>query len=776
MRNFLPPFLIGLYANIAQLALARFLFSTFHGNELHLGTILGFWLLGTALGGYWSGKRAPTPTTVLVLLLIAPWLSLAVLAISPRFLPPFAGNMLPFGPFLALVFLASLPPACASGALIPSLVHRSGASFAQAFSLESAGGFIGGILTAFVLEGRLAPVPALIALPVIPLLLLTVRLVYPWRQLTRICLHPDPAQLSLAEARQVLSAWPRLFQIRSRIRLLMAALFCLPLLLGFFGEPVRHKLQQYLWQHIHPGITLVGSFETPDQKVDLGEYHGQQSLFLDGSFAQSWPDPGRAEERIHPFMTAIASPGSLLVVGCPSPDLIDELAKYPGLRTVIVESDDPLRRFFADLASTSRANRIWHHEDPRVFLRRTNEFFDGILLLPADPSTLLANRLFTRTAFADMKARLAPGGIVGVSVTGTENYIGGSLERSLLTTYHTLRAVFPDLFAIPGDPIQFWAAAHPGTLATDPRALGARFTERRVPTLAFRDVSFENLLPPFRVTEVQQWLQRPLVVALNEDTHPAAFSLQIRLWDVFSGSQLGAVLERLEQVPPPLIFGISALLSLVFCVLPRLLPKSSGRVVLLGGTTFITGFAALFTELILLFLFQTRCGSMVQMLGFFFGLYMLGLSLGALLPGRFPANAGYDALLMVKTVQLGLLLLLWFALPQTHLHEMLPTAGFLFLFALTAGAEFLLLAGALKTPDAPPGADAGRLFCYDNLGAFLAALVAGPWLLPIVGLSHSLLLLLLLLAGNLGALLLSRSRLGAGATEAAAQNPGPAIT
>jgi len=656
---------------------------------------------GKVLGGGLDEVGPWSLRMLLWLMTAAPIFALMLLWEGIFWLPVHAGSFLPTVPVFLFVSGMILPLALPVGAFIPGLLRFESVTIGEVYGLEALGGFAGGVLFSLALAGS---APSFSTLAVLPLITLSAIVLLGGRRKTAGLL----------------------------------ALLWGPVVA--FGFPaIDRMLEERLWEHFHPGYSLESVFETPYQKIQVGDYSGQKSLFCNGSFAAAWPDPSKAEERAHSFLTVIPDPRRVLILGTPTPDLLDEFKKYVNLEITVAELDTKLLKYFSKLAKAN-SGLSFRDEDPRAFLKKHPGRFDGILLLPADPTTLVGNRLFTCEAFAEMGGALATQGVLMVSVAGTENYLGSEMEKVILSAHRALKASFKDVFALPGDPIGFWAAKMPGIIATDPQVLGKRFEARRIQTVCFQPLSFRNLLLPFRVDEVRGWLKRSSETSFNTDLHPFSFSCQLMLWDIYSNSRMSFLIGFFERLDLRAAFLMMAFVALAFFFWLRVAESGRGNVALLVSGIAISGAAGLLAEIVLMMLYQNRNGAMFKMVALFFGLYMLGLSAGAHL-GKAWGFSTFGRLLLLKASQLGIsgscFFLLW--LPEWHSGPVIGVA--IFLAAFLDGIEFPSVDAILKRQGVSASSSGGLLIFSDNFGALWVGFLSGVWLLPTLGLPGSLLLI-----------------------------------
>lgn len=712
--GFFVVFLAGIAANIAQIAVLRTVLGQFYGTELHLGTFLAVWLFGIAAGGRLAGALRPDVRAVITATAMAPAGSLLCFILGTAWiLPSAAGELLPFLPVCAVIAVAVLPLSIPVGALLPSLVQSDGdkpdARVDLLFALEAAGGAVGGSLFAFIAGGAADPVSLMFA-----------------------CAIVSAAALCLV--------------LKGRARG-AAGVFAVLLPLSTPVLPaVQMAMDGYLWKRFHSGYELVRSFDTSYQSVKIARYGGQYSLFLDNNFSMTWLDRPAAEQRIHSFFACLptsfpATGSSVLFVGIPSPDLVEECMKYNVQSIHIVDLDAALAKDMRALTPDDSRIR-WETADPRSYLRAHPGRFDAVLILPSDPTTLVGNRMFTREAIRDAVAALMAAGVVEYAVSGAENYLGGDLEQAILSLYRDLRAVSGQVFAVPGDPIRFRASRSSGMIATSPEELSNRFERRGIRTTSFKSALFSDLLLPFRVGELEQWLARAVPAPENTDARPAALSRQLHLWDIYSGSGIGAVLRLAERVDLgrallALVLFISLVILAVISGLVRLTPMGAAT-----ASVALSGFFGLAAEMMLLLTYQVRHGAMFGMAALFFALYMLGLSLGGFASRLFLPS--WRSIRTVKLAQLALAIGGALVLRQPDLHSINILGGMTFLIALVAGIEFPLLA---KLAGSSARAVAG-LVAADNIPAMFAAATSGVWMLPALGMDGSWLLLAVAIGGT----------------------------
>jgi spermidine synthase len=99
--------------------------------------------------------------------------------------------------------------------------------------------------------------------------------------------------------------------------------------------------------------------------------------------------------------------------------------------------------------------------DGRRFVQTARQTFDVVILDLPEPSTGALNRFYTEEFFREVRTVLNPGGILALGLPAAENYWSPELARRNGSIYHTLRAVFPHVLALPGETTYFLALRRP---------------------------------------------------------------------------------------------------------------------------------------------------------------------------------------------------------------------------------------------------------------------------------------------------------------------------
>jgi spermidine synthase len=733
----------------------RELIVVFYGNELSLGILLANWLLWTALGAStlgWVARRVRDPRRLMagLELAIALALPLTILAVraSKAAFQALPGELLGPGPMFLTSF-ATLSVFClisgglfAAGSRLYADARR--ASTAQATSavylLEAVGSGLGGVLASLLL-----------------------------------------IRFFSAFAIAALVAWLNLLAAGSigvrkttRRRVALGGLLVATLALPSAAHILEARSLALLWR----GLQLIEARNSVYGNLAVVQTGTSRSLFENGLRVLTVPDPAAAEEAVHYALLEHPAPKSLLLIGGGINGSLAQALQHPSLERVdYVELDptifDLAARYFPRVwAQLSQDSRVHIHSiDGRLFLKTTARTFDVVLVNLPDPYTAQLNRFYTAEFFREVAGRLNPGGIFSFQVTGAENYISPELADFLRCLEKTLKGVFPEVAAIPGDTVHFFAATQPGTLTTDANTLLARLHSRKLHTRYVREYYLPFRLSPDRMLDLQLHLESQEKTPVNHDFAPIAYYFDVALW---SGQFHGGWRQwflRLAGVKFGHLLGAVALVLSVFAVVVVIfdrrtsLSRGERRYRLVAGfCVFAMGFTLLGLEILLLLGFQALYGYVYHQLAILVALFMVGMAIGARLAlmgqSVSPAPSAATSTSRHDLGRLALFQLLAAVSPWalyalfTHLGGVGSPAGLFavsqILFpalALVAGvlggyqfpvASRLYFAGSGGSHQSP-----GALYGLDLMGACLGAVALSVYLVPVYGFLRTAMLMVL---------------------------------
>ncbi|NTV29615.1 MAG: fused MFS/spermidine synthase [Candidatus Omnitrophica bacterium] len=700
---FLSVFLLGFSSASAQILILRTLVASLYGNELIFVMALAAWLIGVAAGGWAGGAFRPRATGAG--LAVSGWLvvsgsfvPLTVLAARQVRLWLGVTPGLLLDPLTAGVCAAALvfPLSFFYGVLFPALVAGSdqvedGADASRVYAGEAAGLVAGGLVTTFFF------LPWLSSLGIAFFLLVA-------HLLAAALLSPAFRGPLLAGA--LLTAW-------------------------LLGSGTADRLDTLSRAAQWPGFRVVESRDTVYGNLELLEKDGELSLFENGLHVATTGDALSAEENVHYALLAHPAPRRLFMVGGGLAGGLGEALKHPGVSVDYVELDpaaiDLVRRHNPDVAAAMSEPRVRVlAADGRRFLRRSGGEYDVIILNLSDPLTLLVNRYYTVESFREAARHLAPGGILALSVTSSENYLNREGKEYLRILRRTLGQVFGEVRSVPGDRHIFLAAKAPGTISVEPDTLAARIKERGLKTRFVREAFFRFRLEAGRVAQAEKNMAGGTTV--NRDTGPAAFLAALVFWSTNFRTGFAAQVAAFRGQGVWLWF-FPLFLGALSCFSRQRRNMSSGLLVAAAGFCLMAG------QLAVVLAFQSFYGYVYAGIGIITALFMAGVFVGAGRAGK--VRAEQVPLVVSRTIAAAALLfvLTGAGLPivaRTGVDAVIAAglALFAFLAGGVGGAQFAL---AVQFTAADPR-QAGRLYAADVLGASLGALLAGIFFIPLWGL------------------------------------------
>ena len=737
--------LIGFTAVIAQIVLMRELIVVFYGNEISLGLMLASWLFWTAVGSGVAGRLAVRweKTHLLVAALQAlisvafPVTVWAVRSVRNLF-HPLPGEILGPGPMI-LTSLAILSFFCAisgclfaAGSRLYASMHRTSTATATGavYLLEALGSGIGGILASLALI-RYFPVFGITALLGLLNLLAAVYLAVPAGRYRRAAI---------------------------------AAL--LGILVFFLATGGAGRLEELSLTQLWRGYHLSATRNSVYGNLAVVETEGGRSLFQNGLDVCDVPDLAAGEEAVHFALLQHPSPRTLLLVGGGINGSLVQAFKHKTLEQIDYVELDPaildlarqyLQKEWAQIQADPRVRL--HHTDGRLFLKTTAATFDVIIINLPDPQTAQLNRFYTLEFFREAAGRLNADGIFSFQLRGAENYISPELADFLRCVNKTLRGVFPEVTAIPGDRVHFFAATSTGTVTADPLVLLARLRSRHLQTTYVREYYIPFRMMPDRMLDLDLQIRPGSETPVNRDFAPVAYYFDVVLWSAQFSQIYRRVFQSLAGVEFGTMLGWAGLILLVLAaILLSLRRKDPAGRASAAFCTAAMGFTLIGLEILLLLGFQAIYGYVYYQLAVVIAGFMAGMALGswgALRHAAGPVSPGAErremlvlaALQGLAAISPFLLYVLLDSLAQTHspLGLLVVTRILFPTLAVLAGAlggyQFPVASRVFFGNSVPGAGSPGTLYGFDLLGSCLGALVLSAYLVPVFGFLRTALLM-----------------------------------
>jgi len=735
-------FLAGFTSIAFQSLLFRRFFSGFDGNEWSLAVFFSTWLLWVGAGsvmarGMRRWMRRSNAAAFLLLLYIPAFVLQLFIIENARMLSGIAAyEAFSALSLLPIALLANAPVSLLTGILFVALVANNSSDetrehvASDVYIHEVAGSFVGGITVTLLLA---ATVSAMCVF------LLTALLIS-------------------------VSVWVLCFGKRCKkyfAGLLAAALtiVLLTILLTRSYVPVTTWLNRLAWDRTLPAEGYTGSFSTSDSLYLYGAFHEQFNVLAWNSVYETLPN---REEAVQIFAMALAQQPDarrLLVIGEGSYSVCKAFCMLSQIRDMIWLASDKkytaqLQRFLSARLKIQDERFVIPPCTPRQYLQDSDVgAFDVIILNLPPGDTLAMNGYLTTSFFREVKNKLHAGAVFLVKIPGGSNYLGDELASMGASVYATLDSVFNHIIIKPGE--NTWLVASDAkSLTGDPALLATRY--QAVPGAS--SILSEQWLWTIYDSErsnFQKKVYRNTITAFggimeNTVRHPkSAFFATCFL--------LRKAMPNLPDLIRSVVLiqkGLPYAVSFFFClyILTRVTGffgsrdrTGKGFLYELDGRTLIfsAGFTGFTLNYILLLLFQSFFGSLFVYLGMISSLFMLGLFLG----GKF-------SLVLIKrsgnvhtSIMIAVLLTVMACL-LTYSSSFYPQQLFFvflfFLAGLSGGFYIPIAESALNVHLLSDMKRAAAIELFDHTGAAVAAALCGLLIIPLMGMTNTLIFLGLL--------------------------------
>jgi spermidine synthase len=529
----------------------------------------------------------------------------------------------------------------------------------------------------------------------------------------------DPLEIALGLALLNLLAAAGLV-IRARLArgAVMGALAGAAVLLSLpFGVP---RLETISIERFWRGFRLVATRNSVYGNLAVVRTEGARSLYENGLNLFNVPDPAAAEEAVHYALLEHPSPRSLLLIGGGVNGSLAEALKHASLERIDYVELDPA---ILDLFPIPNDPRVHVHvTDGRLFLKTTASTFDVIIVNLPDPQTAQLNRFYTLEFFREAAKKLTGSGILALRLTAAEDYISPELAAFLRSIYKTLRAVFPEVTAIPGETVHFFGAKRSGVLAAGSEELLARLRARRLATSYVREYYIPFRMMPDRMADLDRQIEPRPETPVNRDFAPVAYYFDVALWSSRFNHGYRDLFRAMAGVDFRWLAGVVGALLLV------LVAKKRRAQTVAACCTAAMGFTLIGLEMLLLLAFQAIYGYVYQQLAVIIAAFMAGMSLGSWLALRAPARRGIRTLVLL---QLGAAIapLLLCAVFQAVTPVLFPVlalfCGMLGGYEFPVASRIFFSGSGRRSP--------GTLYALDLAGSCLGAVLFSVYLIPVFG-------------------------------------------
>jgi len=735
-------FAYGLFSISAQTLIFREFITSFESNDIIIGIFFGCWFLWIAIGAVLVNKSRrlaellSANIEILLLAYLPAFILQAALIIHIR---RFAGiapyTLLPIPTALLLGALVNAPVSLITGLLFPLTCRwvrlETAPAVSRVYLLESLGSFIGGLGTTLLLA--FGATSARIFLLLAFILLLAVL--------------PSLSMVSHRRRKTV----PPVF--------LLVLVFGLALVSGA-DKPLAGFLRTVKWSRLLPADTLAGAFQTAQAEYLYGLYQNQWVVVCEGSAIEAVPDATSAGRIVATTLSQNPRAARVLVIGYGF-GLCRQFLQLPQIdRLVWAHPDSEYVSRVLHLVPRELGISDTRFEpftgDVRSMLKRQKEQFDLVIVNMPDATSSVSNRYFTLDFFNEAKCALCPAGVLAICVPGGENIMGTELVSIGASTKLTLARVFRNMVLAPGDTTWF-IASDADNLTGDPYTLRQRFASIQNAADVYPPNGLMSIYLPDRAAKAIDAYNAADLTAehlLNRDSRPLANLYSLLLSARQSDAPVTRLFKHLVLAGFPVFLApiiVYVLLRLIF-----ILTAPAGAKPSTFDCTFLifsTGLVGMGVVIVLMFLYQTRFGSLYLYIGAVSSLYMAGLAAGAAVTSRLlqeKRRHNSDVLLAaVLLIHCVVLATIAFGPAESWSHSTFAAA--FIVCGLCAGCYFPLAGRLLADRGLAITPVAARLQTADHLGAAAGGVLTALALVPVLGTSAALLVFVLLILANLPA-------------------------
>jgi len=769
-------FSYGLFTIAAQSLLFREFITTFEGNDISVGIFFSSWFLWVALGAALVYRTKTFAEKLLkniefLLLAFLPAFILEwILIVQARELAGVESyTLLSIRAILLLSLVINAPVSIITGMLFPiacrwlhpvrnpitsdnpdrkdmfsnGVKKHGDSAVSRVYIIEAAGSFLGGTGATILLGLGISSARIFFILAFV---------------------------LSLSVV------WVQLIKTRRWAWIFVPVLILVSLIAGA-DNYLSQQIRIIKWNKLLAEGQLKGSFQTAQAEYLYGDYQGQWVAIREGSTCEVLPDYESAGRIAAISLCQKPDARRILVIGsglslcrqflclpqieivtwahCDN-EYVQEINKFIPAEFRI--NDKRFNAEASDIRSVLAEKRLY------PVLSRV-EGYDIVIINLPDATSSVLNRYYTLEFYSRIKEALRPNGILAIRVAGGENIMGTELINLGASTKLTLANVFSQLVLTPGDDTWF-IASDSENLTGQPGTLRDRFAAIDGGADIFPPQALLSVYLPDRATtalENYAGADLPESLLINRDSRPLTQLYSLLLTAKQSGAPVTKLVKYLA-LAGPLIFIVPIL---VFVVL-RAIYVSQYRFLTVRESNiehqassfdssfliFSAGLVGIGVVIVLMYLYQTRFGSLYLYIGIISSLFMVGLTAGAALISYIISRCKPHALLLFMVIIAHALILATIAFWPSQYWTHLSFAIVFILCGLFAGCYFPLVAKLLSLCRSGSGSAfetgqiGSKLETADHIGASVGGLLTGLALVPVLGTNVTLFVFILLLLAN----------------------------
>jgi predicted membrane-bound spermidine synthase/Na+-translocating ferredoxin:NAD+ oxidoreductase RnfG subunit len=727
-------FSYGLFTIAAQALLFRDFLTTFEGSDISVGIFFGSWFLWVGLGAILVyrtrtfAEKLLANIEFLFLGYLPAFILQLILIIQARELAgvePYA--LLPIKVMVILSIVVNAPVSIITGMLFPIACRwvrsEGGLAVSRVYIIEAAGSFLGGLGATMLLGVGVSSARVFFILALIV-------------SLTFFCV--------------------RLAKLKEWVWVFVPLCICVCLIAGVDNK-LSQQLQIIKWEKLLPKDALKGSFRTAQAEYLYGIYHGQWIAVREGSVCEALPDKSSTGRIAAISLCQNPDAKRVLVIGS-GLGLCYEFLHLPQIERVTWAHCDneyvrKVDRFIPAEFKVSDERFYRTTGDIRSLLAKDKQYYDLVILNLPDATSSVLNRYYTLEFYRQVKEAMRPDGVLSVRIAGGENIMGTELINLGASAKLTLEKVFSQLVLTPGEDTWF-IASDSEKLTGDPGSLRDRFATIKGAVDVFPPEALLSVYLPDRAAVARQMYSGadlPERLLINSDSRPLTHLYSLLLTAKQSGAP-GTKFVKYLTLAGSLVFVVPLLVFIALRAVYILKATRQGSTSSFDSTflVFSAGWVGIGVVIVLMYLYQTYFGSLYLHIGVISSLFMVGLTVGAVLTGYLftdKIKIQSQILLFVMILVHALILtviIYWPAEQWTHSSFAIAFV----LCGLCTGSYFPLAARQLADSAFETGQAGSKLETADHIGASAGGLLTSLALVPVLGTKVTLFVLVLLILAN----------------------------
>jgi hypothetical protein len=309
---------------------------------------------------------------------------------------------------------------------------------------------------------------------------------------------------------------------------------------------------------------------------------------------------------------------------------------------------------------------------------------------------------------------------------------------------NALSSNFTNITIIPGD-YNIVLASDSAIFNVEPSILYRRLLNRKVRVPLLNPAYLKYRLDG----QWSEWFRRSSSGAtdmVNLDDKPAAVYQVLISWNKqFSGTTM-AVLQWFSHVRLWMVLLAMGAGALAMLAWSRIRPANARNTAVLYAIS-SSGFFGMAMNLALIFSFQMRYGYVYQIIGALTAIFMAGAAAGSIAMRYITGGRHSLKQLVINEAAIAGFVLISFIIISRLQYGIFLTPLYMilcFFAGALLGAEFPLAVSLYSEKKEEGGLASGVVFCADLIGGVLAAVFAGVVLLPVLGVAHMLISLVVL--------------------------------